>query len=99
MLIQNFVHPDLTIVELTTENNQSCCFYGENGSGIETFMQLLEGRITDFSATTVKLDDSSGILSFRGQQEILEEEIRNDDSDFMDRIDPGTTAATFLLLE
>jgi len=96
MHIQNFIHPDLTIDRLTTDKNQSCCFYGENGSGIETFMQLLEGRLTDFSATTVELDDSSGILSFRGQQEILEEEIRNDNTDFMDRIDPGTTAAAFL---
>lgn len=59
-------------------------------------MQLLEGRLTDFSATTVELNSSSGILSFRSQQEILEEEIRNDDTDFMDRIDPGTTARAFL---
>lgn len=96
MLIQNFVHPDLAIEQLTTDNNQSCCFYGENGSGIETFMQLLEGRLTDFSATTVELEPSSGILSFRAQQEILEDEIRNDNSDFMGRIDPGTTAGSFL---
>jgi len=96
MHIQNFVHPGLTIAQLTTEKNQSCCFYGENSSGIDIFLQLLEGRLTDFTATAIELDSDPGVLSFRGQQEILEEEIRNDDSDFLDRIDPGTTAAAFL---
>lgn len=96
MHIQNFIHPLLTIDLLTTDKNQSCCFYGENSSGIDIFLQLLEGRLTDFTATSIELDNKPGVLSFRGQQEILEEEIRNDDSDFMDRIDPGTTAAAFL---
>lgn len=96
MHILNLVHPQLTIDQLTTDTNQSCCFYGENGSGIETFMQLLEGRLKNYSATIFELDTSSGILSFRAQQEILEEEIRNDNTDFMDRIDPGTTAAAFI---
>lgn len=96
MHIQNLVHPQLTIDHLITDNSQSCCFYGENNSGIDTFLQLLEGRLSDFSGATVELDRDPGFLSFQGQQEILEEEIRNDDSDFMNRIDPGTTAAAFL---
>ena len=96
MHIQNLVHPHLEIDLLTIKKNQSFCFYGENSSGIDTFLQLLEGRLKEFSATTVELESHVGVLSFRGQQEILEEEIRNDDSDFMNRIDPGTTAAEFL---
>ncbi|MFT5697916.1 MAG: molybdate transport system ATP-binding protein [Desulforhopalus sp.] len=96
MHIVHLEHPQLTIDHLKTEDKQSWCFYGENGSGIDRFLQLLEGRLTDFSATTIEIPANPGLLSFRLQQEIFEEELRNDDSDFMDRMDPGTTAAAFL---
>ena len=96
MHIQHVVHPRLRIELLKTNKLQSWCFYGENGSGIGFFLQLLEGRLLDYSATTLDIPSEPGILSFRRQQELFEEELRNDDSDFMDRMDPGTTAADFL---
>ena len=96
MNIQHLLHPQLRIQQLTTQQKQSWCFYGENNSGINAFLQLLEGRLTDVEATTLELDPNPGILSFRAQQELFEEELRNDDSDFLNRMDPGTTVAEYL---
>lgn len=96
MYIENLVHPGLTIDQLKTENNQSWCFWGNNNSGIDTFLQFLQGQLKGFSATKVELVENPGVLSFQGQQELFEEELRNDDSDFMDRPDPGTSAEVFL---
>lgn len=96
MNIQQLTHPLLEINNLSTSHNQSWCFYGENSSGINSFLQLLEGRLTDITSENLELDPDPGILSFRGQQELFEEELRNDDTDFLDRIDPGTTAAIYL---
>lgn len=96
MHIRDFTHPELQIKLLKTDKQQSWCFYGENDSGIDIFLQLLEGRLVDFSAAIIDIAPEPGVLSFRRQQELFEEELRNDDSDFMDRPDPGTTAAEFL---
>lgn len=96
MNIQHLLHPQLRIEQLTTLQNQSWCFYGENNSGINIFLQLLEGRLTDLEVATLELDPNPGILSFRAQQELFEEELRNDDSDFLDRMDPGTTVDEYL---
>lgn len=96
MQIQDVVHTDLKIDFLKTEQQQSWCFYGDNNSGIDSFLQLLDGRLTDFTATTIDLSPGAGVLSFYGQQQIFEEELRNDDSDFMDSTDPGTTVEEFL---
>ncbi|BHH85035.1 ATP-binding cassette domain-containing protein [Desulforhopalus sp. 52FAK] len=96
MNIEQLTHPFLEINQLITSPSQSWCFYGENSSGINNFLQLLEGRLTDVTSVKLELDPDPGILSFHGQQELFEEELRNDDTDFLDRIDPGTTAATFL---
>jgi molybdate transport system ATP-binding protein len=96
MYIKNLIHPGLTIGHLQTENSQSWCFWGNNKSGIDTFLQLLQGQLKGFSATRSELVDNPGVLSFQGQQELFEEELRNDDSNFMDRPDPGTSAEDFL---
>ncbi len=42
------------------------------------------------------LPEQLAILSFQVQQEIYEAEMRNDDSDFLDKIDPGTLVCEFL---
>jgi len=96
MDIHQLSHPHLHIDQLITSGDQSWCFYGDNSSGINSFLQLLEGRLTDITVEKLQLDPEPGILSFRGQQELFEEELRNDDTDFLDRIDQGTTAAAYL---
>lgn len=96
MYIQNFQHKELSIDELTTAPGQIWCFFGENSSGIDRMLELLSGTLKDFSADILHLPEQPGILSFQAQQDIYEEEMRNDDTDFMDKIDPGTLVCEFL---
>ena len=96
MNIQNLQHKELSIKELVTAPGQVWCFFGENNSGIDRMLELLAGTLTNFSADTLQLPEQSEILSFQAQQEIYEEEMRNDDTDFMGKIDPGTLVCEFL---
>ncbi len=96
MHIENFQHKDLHINSFLTYPGEVWCFYGENRSGVDSFLDLLSGKLTNFSAETLQLPKDPCVLSFQAQQEIYEEELRNDDSDFMDRMDPGTLVCEFL---
>ncbi len=96
MQIRNLRHPALEISSFTTSPDQSWCLYGRNDSGIEEFFRLLSGDLVPTSADCLILPENPGIISFKVQQEIYEEELRLDDSDYLDRPDPGTPAAAFL---
>lgn len=96
MNIGNFQHQELAIDSLHTTPGQSWCIYGENHSGIDCFIDLLSGKLSHYQADLLDLPQNPGILSFRAQQELFEKEIRNDDSDFLDRTDPGTLVREFL---
>jgi molybdate transport system ATP-binding protein len=96
MHIKNFHYKELQIDELLTKPGEAWCVFGENRSGIDRLVDLLSGKLEDFSADILSLPDQPEILSFQVQQEIFEEELRNDDSDFLDKIDPGTLVCEFL---
>jgi molybdate transport system ATP-binding protein len=96
MRIDTFRHQNLQIDEFLTKPGEAWCFFGDNNSGIDSFIDLLSGRLKDFSAETLHLPRNPAVLSFQVQQEIYEEELRNDDSDFLDKIDPGTLVCQFL---
>ncbi len=96
MNIKNFQHQELVIDHFTTTPGQSWCIFGENHSGIDRFIDLLSGKLTHYHAKCLDLPENPGILSFRAQQNVFESEIRNDDSDFLDRTDPGTLVREFL---
>ncbi len=96
MNILNFQDQELHIGEFSTAPGQSWCIYGENNSGIDHFIDLLSGKVTHYQAELLNLPKNPGILSFRSQQQLFEEEIRNDDSDFLNRADPGTLVRQFL---
>lgn len=96
MRITNFFHRNLYIAELTTAPGQIWCIFGENNSGIDCLLELFSGDLDNFSADKADMPDHPAILSFRSQQEIYEEELRNDDSDFLNRFDPGTLVCEFL---
>lgn len=96
MNIKNFRHKELQISQFKTEPGKSWCIYGGNSSGIDSFVDLLTGDLEDFTASQLHIPANPGIISFKHQQEIFEEELRNDDSDFLDKIDPGTPAKNFL---
>ncbi len=96
MRIHTFRHQNLQIDKLLTKPGEAWCFFGDNSSGIDSFIDLLSGRLQDFSAKILHLPEHPAILSFQAQQEVYEEELRNDDSDFLDRIDPGTPVCQYL---
>jgi len=95
MQISNLRHPSLEIAEFSTLPDQSWCVYGDNASGIEVFFAIVAGEITPVAEVLV-LPEEPAIISFRVQQDIYENELRNDDSDFLDHPDPGTPAIAFL---
>lgn len=64
---------------------QSWCFWGSNISGIEKMYHNIVAEFPD-----------AGFVSSQILQEIYEEEMAKDDTDFMDRIDVGTTVKEFL---
>lgn len=72
-------------IELHITPQQSWCFWGTNSSGIEAMYHKM---VTDHP--------SAGFVSSQILQEIYEEEMAKDDTDFMDRIDIGTTVREFL---
>lgn len=98
MHIVNLRHPRLAIDELTIPRGEFWCAYGAGRSGINEFLALLEGKLGGVEADTLRLPPAF-IISFSSQQEIYEEELRKDDSDFLDRPDPGTIARAFLPAE
>lgn len=93
--ISRLRHPLLEIDRFTTAPRQSWCIFGANDSGIETFFAVLAGEVVP-SAKKLLLPEHPGILSFKLQQEVYEEELRRDDSDYLDYPDPGTPARAFL---
>lgn len=96
MKIENVKTSDLNIPLFEASAGEFWCILGQNRSGIDTFFNLLSPDYTDRPGAEIRLPKDMGIFSFAGQQEIFEQELKNDDSDFMDRLDPGTLARAFI---
>ena len=87
---------ELAIDRFAVREGQSWCLLGANNSGIQVLPMLLSGMIDSKEYERLRLPEDFRVVSFASQQELYEEEVRNDDSDYLDRIDPGTAAASFL---
>ncbi len=96
MRILNFKHTQLKIDNLQIFPGEIWAVYGTNNSGVDTFIDLCDGKLSDYSAEISQLPNHLGIVSFELQQEIFEEEIRNDDTDFLGHVDPGTLVSEFI---
>ncbi len=53
-------------------------------------------KLIDKMEGVVQIVDDFRVISFSSQQELYEREVRNDDTDYMEMIDPGTRAGTFI---
>lgn len=97
MKIQHHNTPELTIDSFHAAPGQAWCILGRNRSGIDRFFDLLAGgRDTGTAGGTVTRPENCGIFSFDRQQSLFEEELQKDETDFLDRVDPGTPARRFL---
>ncbi|MEE4239937.1 MAG: ATP-binding cassette domain-containing protein [Desulfopila sp.] len=94
MHIQDYHTDHLHIDHFRISPGEAWCLYGSNTSGISEFIRLLE----DMPAHAEKIScrNTPTVISFAAQQAIYERELRNDNSDFEDRIDPGTPARDFI---
>lgn len=96
LVIEHLVTDGLCIDRFVVQSGESWCIVGGLGSGIEQFADVLGGEKLHFHAVTFKEPRKIGLLSFKRQQELFEDELRKDDTDYLDRPDPGTSARAFL---
>lgn len=97
MKIKNYRSQALCIDAFETLPGQAWCLLGANRSGIDRMFALLSGeRPPGNDAGVVQPAEHFGVMSFAAQQARFEDELKKDDSDFLDRIDPGTPARQFL---
>ncbi|HTR01231.1 MAG TPA: ATP-binding cassette domain-containing protein, partial [Candidatus Acidoferrum sp.] len=69
---------------------------GRNGSGKQHLTQLLQGKVPIKSGSLQQGFNRVGLLSFEMQQRFFEQELRNDDSEFIEGADIGTTVLELL---
>jgi molybdate transport system ATP-binding protein len=96
MKIINAGSGDLIIHRFVVEPGEAWCLVGGNRSGIDTLFALLTKEDPNIPAERIERPPNMGVVSFHQQQEVFEAELRKDDTDFLDRVDPGTLAAEFL---
>ena len=96
--ITNFEHTKLTIKNWQVLENESWCVLGRNGSGKQYIDQLLTGDLQAEAVDEITLLPANkvGLVSFESQQEIYENELKMDASDYKDVNDIGTKAKDFL---
>lgn len=96
--ITNFEHSKLSIKNWQLLNNESWCVLGRNGSGKQYIEQLLTGVLVPESVDKLTLPEAKkvGLVSFESQQELYENELKLDASDYTDAKDIGTKAKEFL---
>jgi len=87
---------NIYIDRFEASSGQAWCIVGSNRSGIEELFKLMTGQDLSIQADCLELPENSGIISFKKQQELYEAELSRDDTDFMEKIDPGTPAKKFL---
>lgn len=94
--IQKLSAQGLHIGRFVAKPEEAWCIIGANDSGLTLLCDVIAGEQVDFQTELLRLPADLGICSFKRQQAIFEAEIRKDDTDFLNRIDPGTPARAFL---
>lgn len=98
MRLKNIQTDQLRIDHWELAPDQCWAVIGRNGSGKQLLGRLLTGDI-DLLQGDISHDFSNiVVLSFEQQQCLYERELKIDDSDFMDRLDQGTTVRELLEL-
>jgi molybdate transport system ATP-binding protein len=92
MIFQQYHAFDLSISHWQLEPGQCWAVLGRNGSGKKRLAQAIVSmqELPEFK------EHRFSVLSFEQQQILYEEELKNDNSDFMDRPDPGSMVRELL---
>ncbi len=94
--LKNLTGKGLSIDSFSARMGELWCIWGENRSGVDELVELLSGEYDQFLFESSALPKDLAVVSFSNQQKIFEEEVRNDDTDYLQKIDPGTLARDFI---
>ncbi len=92
----NTVLADFMASSLMMDTDGAWCILGTNRSGISSFFNCLVENKDRLCRETGHAFEKAGVVSFQDQQAIYEAERNKDQTDILDRIDPGTPAKDFL---
>ena len=84
-------------LNLCLTSGEAWAVMGPNGSGKSSLGKLLAGKVQPTRGTVDGLPVGIGYISFEEHLATIEQEIRNDDTDYLDRIDPGRSVLTFVM--
>ncbi len=97
MILTNLHYRTLQIDHWETRTGETWCLLGGNASGKGLLAALLTGKERPEMGSIKDRPSRIRWASFERQQEIYERELKNDDTDYLDRLDPGTTSLEMLL--
>lgn len=97
MLVENLRYRSLRIARWQSEPEEVWCLLGGNASGKGLLASILCGEAKPDSGRMDGLPKNVKWASFEVQQNTYEQELKNDDTDFLDRIDEGSTGLEILL--
>ena len=92
MIFQQFKTENLHIEHWAIQSGQCWAVVGRNGSGKKHLAQALLEQQNFPENKGLKFS----LISFEQQQEFYENELKNDDTDFIDSLDPGTRVKSLL---
>jgi molybdate transport system ATP-binding protein len=88
--------PELCIDEFVIRPSECWALLGRNGAGKHQFARLLLGELDGVGQAMEHRFRDIRILSFETQQALYEKELHDDDSEFMEGQDAGTTVRELL---
>lgn len=96
LMVSGLRTPHLHVRHWQVNPGECWAVLGRNGSGKQHLTQLLQGKAELLEGTLTHGFQKTGLLSFEMQQRFFEQELKNDDSEFMEGVDIGTTVAELL---
>jgi len=99
MHFKSIKNAQLQIDDWRIETGQCWAVVGRNGSGKQTVGQLLANSDKYSGEGELCVDGSTRILSFESQQAFYEHELKIDDTDYLDHLDPGTLVREILAVD
>lgn len=94
--IRDLQHPLLRIQEFSIHGGECWAVIGRNGAGKHHLSQLLIGKLDTGQDCLQHRFERICVLSFEAQQALYEKELHDDDSEFMEGQDRGTTVRELL---